>query len=82
MPAHSTYQMQLLDVSLFGLLSTAYTNELNKHIFEGLGMVLITKYLLRPRSRTEMQATVSYGQVKLGNRQLALGSWHLRTARK
>jgi len=49
MPSHSTYQLQLLDVSLFSLLSTAYTKQLNNLIFNSLGIVSMTKrffYLL------------------------------------
>jgi len=48
-PSHSTYRLQLLDVSLFSLLLTAYTKQLNNLMFNSLEIVLMTKrffYLL------------------------------------
>ena len=49
MLSYSTYQLQLLDISLFSLLSTASTKQLNNFMFNSLRIVLITKrffYLL------------------------------------
>jgi len=43
MLSYSTYQLQLLDISLFSLLSTAYTKQLNNFMFNSLRIVLITK---------------------------------------
>jgi hypothetical protein len=43
LPPHSTHRLQPLDVVLFGLLSTAYSNELNAFINKGLGIVTMKK---------------------------------------
>jgi DDE superfamily endonuclease len=43
LPAHSTHRMQPLDVGLFGPLSTAYSKELNNFMFNGTGLVSMTK---------------------------------------
>ena len=51
MPPHSTHRLQPLDVGLFSLLSTAYTKQLNHHMFNSMGRVSITKRLFYPMFR-------------------------------
>jgi hypothetical protein len=41
--AHATYTLQLLDVSLFKPLSSAYHNKLSCYIFEGQGLTPLAK---------------------------------------
>ena len=43
LPPHSTHRLQPLDVGLFQPLSTAYSQEVNNFLTNGLGIVLITK---------------------------------------
>ena len=43
LPPHSIHRLQLLDVGLFQLLATAYTNELNSLIYKSIGIVSISK---------------------------------------
>jgi len=42
---HSTHQLQLLNVSLFLLLSTAYSKALNRLIYKSESLVSITKHI-------------------------------------
>jgi len=43
LPPYSTHRLQPLDVRLFQPLLTAYTQEVNKFLTKGLGIVLMTK---------------------------------------
>ncbi len=43
LPPHSTHRLQPLDVRLFQLLSTAYSQEVNNFLTNSLGMVSMTK---------------------------------------
>ena len=43
LPPYSTHRLQLLDVVLFGLLSTTYSNELNSFTFQSLGLTSMKK---------------------------------------
>ena len=43
LPPHSTHRLQPLDVGLFSPLSTKYTNELNKLMFNSLGLIDMSK---------------------------------------
>ena len=43
LPPHSTHRLQLLDVSLFSPLATAYTHELNNLMFISTGSVSMSK---------------------------------------
>jgi hypothetical protein len=43
LPPHSTHRLQPLDVVLFGLLSLAYSQELNKKQAQSLGFTSIKK---------------------------------------
>jgi hypothetical protein len=45
MPPHSTHRLQPLDVGLFGPLSTAYSDELDKLQHNGWSLVSMTKRL-------------------------------------
>jgi hypothetical protein len=49
--AHTTHRLQPLDVGLFNLLSTAYSNQLGKLIHQSLGMVSMTKRFFYPLFR-------------------------------
>jgi hypothetical protein len=51
MPSHSTHRLQPLDVGLFSPMSTAYTKQLNDHIFKTQGMVSMTKRFFYPLFR-------------------------------
>jgi DDE superfamily endonuclease len=55
-PSHSTHRLQPLDVRLFGPLSTAYSNELDKLQHNGLSLVSITKRLFYILFREAWQA--------------------------
>jgi hypothetical protein len=43
MLSHSTYKLQLLDVGLFSLLSTAYLKQINNLMYQSLGLVSMLK---------------------------------------
>ena len=43
LPPHSTHRLQPLDISLFSPLATAYTNGLNKLMFDSLNMISMSK---------------------------------------
>ena len=43
LPPHSTHRLQPLDIGLFQLLSTAYSNQINSLISKGLGLVSMSK---------------------------------------
>ena len=43
LPPHSTHRLQPLDISLFSPLATAYTNGLNKLMFDSLNMINMSK---------------------------------------
>ncbi|RFU27513.1 hypothetical protein B7463_g8836, partial [Scytalidium lignicola] len=45
LPPYTTYRLQPLDVNMFQPLATEYTNQQNKILHEGFGMVSITKRL-------------------------------------
>jgi len=45
LPSHSTHWLQPLDMGLFGLLSTAYSNELNKLLSNSLRYTSMSKWL-------------------------------------
>jgi len=47
-PPHLTHQLQPLDVRVFGLLSTAYSNQLDKLIHNSMSLVSMTKRLFYP----------------------------------
>ena len=43
LPPHSTHRLQPLDICLFSPLSTFYTQEIDRLLFESQGLVQITK---------------------------------------
>ena len=48
LPLHSTHCLQPLDVGLFQLLATAYTNKLNSLMYKSIGMVSMSKRMFWP----------------------------------
>jgi hypothetical protein len=61
---HSTYRLQLLDVSLFTLMSTAYTKELKNYIFKSDGIVLMTKCFFYPLFQTAFHKASTQENIK------------------
>jgi len=64
MPPHSTHRLQPLDVGVFGLLSTAYSNELNKLLYNSLGLVSMTKRLFYPLFKAAYKASFTQKNIE------------------
>jgi hypothetical protein len=72
---YSTHRLQPLDVGLFSPLSTAYTKQLNKVMFEGYGLVSITKRLFYPLFQEAYHE--SFTQKNIENAFAKVGIWLL-----
>ena len=64
LPPHSTHRLQPLDVVLFGLLSTAYSNELNSFINKGLGITAMKKRHFLSLFRSAWQKSFTEDNIK------------------
>jgi hypothetical protein len=57
LPPHSTHRLQPLDVGLFQLLVTAYSQQISKLMSESLGYVLMNKQLFWPMFKASWEAS-------------------------
>jgi hypothetical protein len=56
--------LQPLDVGVFGPLSTAYSNELNKLLYDSLGLVSMTKRLFYPLFKAAYEASFTQKNIE------------------
>ena len=63
LPPHSTHRLQPLDVSLFQLLATAYSQEINDIMHKGAGIVSMTKRIFWGCFKPAWQRSFSHNNI-------------------
>jgi hypothetical protein len=76
-PPHSTHRLQLLDVSVFSPLATAYSKALNMHIYRSVGFSRVTKRVFWPLFEKFWNNAVSPANVLSGWTKIGLEPFDL-----